>query len=131
MQQYDSTMAPRFLELLKKREGELRALLQSGRNEGSNHEPDSHDVTDFKDMATGEVQAQLAGVQAERHTAELEQVLAAERRIAEKSYGDCTVCGEPIDLRRLLALPATPTCASCQEALEHRQAARPGVHGAH
>jgi RNA polymerase-binding transcription factor DksA len=29
------------------------------------------------------------------------------------SYGECAVCGEPIDERRLQALPDTDRCVRC------------------
>src|SRR4051812_18195831 len=34
--------------------------------------------------------------------------------LQELTYGLCLDCREPIDLRRLSAMPATPYCASCQ-----------------
>ncbi len=41
-------------------------------------------------------------------------MVAALRRVDEGSYGLCLDCGEPIDERRLAALPATPFCTACQ-----------------
>ena len=43
-----------------------------------------------------------------------QQVDAALRRIEEAEYGDCAVCGEPIDARRLEAQPEAPLCVACQ-----------------
>ena len=42
-----------------------------------------------------------------------QQVDAALRRIEELEYGDCAVCGEPIDTRRLEAQPEAPLCVAC------------------
>jgi DnaK suppressor protein len=43
-----------------------------------------------------------------------EQVDAALRRIEEAEYGDCAICGEPIDARRLQVQPEAPLCIACQ-----------------
>jgi DnaK suppressor protein len=43
-----------------------------------------------------------------------QQVVAALRRIDDDDYGDCAVCGEPIDPRRLEAQPEAPLCVACQ-----------------
>ena len=41
---------------------------------------------------------------------EIRQVEAALQRISEGAYGTCAKCGEPIDPRRLNALPTAATC---------------------
>jgi DnaK suppressor protein len=46
-------------------------------------------------------------------TTEIHQIEAALKRISEGSYGTCAKCGEPIDPRRLKALPTAATCISC------------------
>ena len=57
--------------------------------------------------------------QAEEHLAEIE---AAQRRIADGTYGLCTVCGREIPAARLEARPTATTC------VEHATtAARPGL----
>lgn len=58
--------------------------------------------------------------------AALRDIDAALRRIADGSYGTCTVCGEPIDLGRLEAEPAARICSACKDAFEKR---RGFVHG--
>ena len=47
---------------------------------------------------------------------QLQQVDRALERLEAGTYGDCTGCGEAIDLGRLEALPATPLCIECAEA---------------
>ena len=44
---------------------------------------------------------------------EIHQIEAALKRISEGAYGTCAKCGEPIDPRRLKALPTATTCISC------------------
>jgi len=53
----------------------------------------------------------------------LEQVRAALRRIEDGTFGRCAVDGEPIELKRLDAMPWTPYCLKHQQLLE--AAARP------
>jgi RNA polymerase-binding transcription factor DksA len=44
---------------------------------------------------------------------EIHQIEAALKRISESTYGTCAKCGQPIDPRRLKALPTVATCISC------------------
>ncbi|MCX7554225.1 TraR/DksA family transcriptional regulator [Marinicella sp. S1101] len=47
---------------------------------------------------------------------ELSQVNKALQRIEEGSYGECVVCGESINRKRLQAIPHTPFCIDCASA---------------
>ena len=44
---------------------------------------------------------------------EIGRIREALRRIAQGSYGVCVQCGEPIDPKRLAALPTATRCISC------------------
>ena len=44
---------------------------------------------------------------------EIRQIEAALQRISEGTYGTCAKCGEPIEPRRLKALPIAAMCISC------------------
>jgi DnaK suppressor protein len=57
---------------------------------------------------------------AETDSAILAQVRAALRRIEDGTYGLCVVDGEPIDEKRLEAVPWTPYCLKHQSELEQR-----------
>jgi RNA polymerase-binding protein DksA len=46
-------------------------------------------------------------------TTEIHQIEAALKRISDGTYGTCAKCGEPIDPRRLKALPTAAMCISC------------------
>ena len=46
-------------------------------------------------------------------TTEILQIETALKRISEGTYGTCAKCGEPIDPRRLKALPTAARCISC------------------
>ncbi|MCG2593558.1 TraR/DksA family transcriptional regulator [Ramlibacter sp. XY19] len=102
----------RLRGLLALRQQELRALLQDAAEaRASDH---GTEVQDFKDVAAEESRAAIDDVALSHATTELAQVSAALRRMDEGSYGACQECGEQIDERRLLALPATPFCTACQ-----------------
>jgi DnaK suppressor protein len=120
MDTYTRTLAPRFAQLLAQREAELRAILRTT-GEVAVQAPDaqSREVVDFKDMAVEETQTVVDEAKADHAVEELQLVLAARRRLADQSYGECLDCGEAIDLRRLMAMPATPFCTACQDIHEH------------
>ena len=121
MKTYDGSMATVFDHLLSLREQELCGILRA-REAQIDRTGASWDVNDFKDIAGEDAQATIGEVQAERAALELEQVLGARHRLHNQGYGLCLDCGEAVDLRRLSAMPATPYCASCQEAHEHETA---------
>lgn len=119
-----STLATRPLTrelagVLRRREAELRELLRLAMAAAQS----PPDLADFKDVAAEETRAVVDEVALSHAAAELEQVVAALRRVEDGSYGECQDCGETIDERRLRALPATPFCTACQ-ALQERRAAR-------
>lgn len=61
--------------------------------------------------------------EAARDHAELVAVRAALQRLADGTYGECTDCGKPVGLARLLAQPHAARCIACQsqaEATERR-----------
>jgi DnaK suppressor protein len=99
--------------MLRLRAAELRALLlqHAGAAVGASDPPD---VLDFKDVAAEDRQALIDEVTLAHASAELHQIVMALRRVDDGSYGECQDCGEPIDERRLFAMPATPFCTACQ-----------------
>lgn len=122
MDTYDRTLSPRFAQLLAQREAELRAVLRATGDLGEHSSDVSNgEVVDFKDMAIEETQAVVEQAKAGQAAEELEQVIAARRRLQDGSYGECLDCAEDIDLRRLMALPATPYCTACQAIHEHER----------
>ena len=123
MQTYDKTLAAHFGEILERREAELRGILRASDElvEQAQSTP-AHEVLDFKDIASEESQANVDEVKADHAAHEFEQVLAARRSLQDGGYGACLDCEEPIDLRRLNALPATPYCAACQAIRERAYA---------
>lgn len=60
----------------------------------------------------------------------LRLIEAALARIQDGSFGICVGCGEPIQMRRLQALPWTQFCLSCQEEIEQQVGAAVSTHAA-
>ena len=75
---------------------------------------DFHEVRDYKDLAADDARELLEDAKLAGAARELVDVTAALRRIEQGTYGDCVECGEPIDRRRLDAMPATLCCTACQ-----------------
>jgi DnaK suppressor protein len=122
MNTYDNSMFQHFHQLLARREAELRLLLRSTGDLGSDApHADPRDVTDFKELATEQTLATVDEAKATHAVHELDELAAARRRLDGHSYGQCLDCGDAIDLRRLQALPATPYCTSCQAVHEHER----------
>jgi DnaK suppressor protein len=65
------------------------------------------------------LQAQaMARASGQRRAAQLREIDAALRRIADGSYGECARCEEPIDSRRLDADPTARLCIDCASRVE-------------
>lgn len=104
----------RLAEELLSRQAELLDQLRSA----SVATDQGDTVHDLKDMAEEEIRRAVDNVTFTHVADELKQIAGALRRLEQGSYGICQDCGEPIDERRLLALPATPVCADCQRVRE-------------
>jgi RNA polymerase-binding transcription factor DksA len=89
------------------------------------------EVGDAKDAAETTARATIADAEVERELAELRDIDLALVALADKSYGNCSECGSPIDPRRLDAQPAALRCRECQVVAEGGKtpAARTGPRG--
>ena len=114
MKTFDISLTDDFDRVLLLRERELCAALDAHERPGPAAADDRNDVMDFKDTGSEQSLATVDEAQAEHAALELEQVLAARRRLHEHSYGSCQDCGEAIALARLSAMPATACCTACQ-----------------
>lgn len=119
MKKCDVSQASHFMQLLARREAELGALLTTGAAATLDAGEDApHEVVDFKDLATQDMLATVGEAQTVHAQEELQQVLAARRRLLDDSYGLCLDCGKSIDLQRLNVLPAAARCTACQSLQE-------------
>jgi len=101
--------------LLLMRKELLQDVSQSMRSESDHLK---HDIGDFYDHASNDRDRELALMLADREREKLTYVDDAVKRIELGTYGICESCDEVIDKERLMAMPFTKLCLSCQEDLE-------------
>jgi len=101
--------------LLLMRKELLQDVSQSMRSESDHLK---HDIGDFYDHASSDRDRELALMLADREREKLTYVDDAVKRIEVGTYGICESCDEVIDKERLMAMPFTKLCLSCQEDLE-------------
>jgi len=73
---------------------------------------------DLLDDAATDTTCRLLARLEERDRRVLEEIDAAEERLANETYGICETCAKPIPFERLRALPAVRLCMTCEEAAE-------------
>lgn len=105
-----------FRKKLEKKRKEILATITSARSSGDDTLAD--EVKDVADKALSSYSRELLyGLSdAERRTLQL--VDEAIHRLSEKTFGQCTHCGEKIQPRRLEAVPWARHCINCQELQE-------------
>lgn len=111
------TQASRIQQSVRRllaRQVELQALLKPPTRSGAADGARAHEVLDFKDVAAGDSLAVIEEAVSEQALRELVQVVAALQRLRDGSYGICLDCGDGIAQQRLLAVPSSAYCASCQ-----------------
>ncbi|MBI4268876.1 MAG: TraR/DksA C4-type zinc finger protein [Candidatus Rokubacteria bacterium] len=70
-----------------------------------------------EDVGTDLVSAILGRLEGrEKH--ELDEIAAAQARLAAGTFGTCDDCGKPIPLERLRAVPTARYCVACQRTHE-------------
>lgn len=101
--------------LLAMRKELLQDVSQSMRAESDHLK---HDIGDFYDQASSDRDRELSLMLADREREKVILVDDALKRIEMGTYGICGSCDEVIDKERLMAMPFTKLCLSCQEDLE-------------
>jgi RNA polymerase-binding protein DksA len=71
-------------------------------------------VTDTGDESVAALLADLDQAELSRDVAELREIEAARKRLADGAYGICVDCGVAIAFERLQAEPAAARCLECQ-----------------
>ncbi|TDJ01816.1 MAG: TraR/DksA family transcriptional regulator [Candidatus Dadabacteria bacterium] len=101
--------------LLLMRKELLQDVSESMRAES---DPLKHDIGDFYDQASSDRDRELSLMLADREREKLTYVDDALKRIELGTYGICESCEEIIEKERLMAMPFTKLCLSCQEDIE-------------
>ncbi|MGX9365573.1 TraR/DksA family transcriptional regulator [Desulfoplanes sp. PS50] len=73
---------------------------------------------DIADQAGSELCNDLSLIQYERNKKTIEQIRSALNDMEHANYGHCKLCGEPIGIKRLLAMPHTTYCIDCREIMD-------------
>lgn len=97
---------------LLRMKAELQELGEMARDTGNTVELDQARVGRLSRMDAMQGQ-QMALETARRRQQQLLKIEGALRRIASGEYGECFVCGEEIDARRLSVDPASTRCVAC------------------
>ncbi len=99
----------RFKAILEERLAELAKVLRNREGIAIEKSPDALDEVQHA------AERELAIRNLDRESQLLRQVKGALRRIQDGSYGVCLNCEEPINQKRLSAVPWTAHCVRCQE----------------
>jgi DnaK suppressor protein len=91
---------------------ELEELSDTGDDPAAVVQLDQARVGRLSRMDALQAQA-MARASGERRAAQLREIDAALRRMADGSFGECRHCEEPIDSRRLDADPTARLCIDC------------------
>ncbi len=79
---------------------------------------DMKEVSDLEDQASKRERTTVQDAEVQRDSNELADVRAALARLTDGSYGTCIDCGQPIELQRMVAIPAAARCIACQTQFE-------------
>ncbi len=106
-----------FEEKLLHQQADLQRAMLSAVEQG--RETIADETQDPADQAVASYQKELLFSQGTNGHAQLTLVRAALDRLADGTFGECLHCGKTIGIKRLEALPWTPTCIECQEKIEN------------
>ena len=107
-------------KLVRKMNEILEDLEDSGDDEVSYIESDNV-IGDIVDKANNIYEMQIYDKLSEKEREKLHEISEALKRIDEGVYGRCVSCGNPIDEKRLMAIPEAKKCITCKSAEEKRK----------
>lgn len=109
----DKNRRARYQKRLEQEHADLRALLtrtaQAGRN------ADEQIPEDAAEKAANSYAKEFLFRQSDNERSHLHLVEEALTRVRSQEFGLCQSCGDPIDRKRLDAVPWARFCRSCQE----------------
>ncbi len=112
-----------YRQLLENRRLHLRESVARSEEDGRAAQ-DTDSAQDIADRASNSYQKEFLFARSNNDRQFLQMVEHALSNIAEGSYGECEQCGNPINERRLEAVPWARHCISCQEKLERGELER-------
>jgi DnaK suppressor protein len=117
----DKRKAKTFQDRLTERRVALVGQVQAA--EAYSRERDAEATQDPADMAANAYTKELLMSMSTNDRQLLDSIDAALARIVEGEYGKCINCGEPIQEKRLEAVPWARHCIRCQDLIERGQLA--------
>lgn len=99
---------------------QIRVGLKRMRTEG--YEELLSGTSDAGDRSVAKLLTDVNNAEVVRDAAELQDIFAAETRLAAGTYGTCIDCGVPIPYTRLVAYPTAKRCLRCQQIHETTRA---------
>lgn len=99
---------------------EIRVGLERMRVEG--YEDLLSGTSDAGDRSVAKLLTEVTNAEVARDAAELQDIIAAESRLAAGTYGACIDCSLPIPYARLAAYPTAKRCLRCQQIRETTRA---------
>ena len=99
---------------------EVRVGLKRMRTEG--YEDLLSGTSDAGDRSVASLLTDVTNAEVARDAAELQDIFAAESRLAAGTYGTCVDCDVPIPYARLVAYPTAKRCLRCQQIRETTRA---------
>jgi RNA polymerase-binding transcription factor len=109
----DKNRRARYQRRLQQEHADLRALLSSTEHAGRG--ADERGPEDAAEKAANSYAKEFLFRQSDTERSHLHLVEEALRRVQSREFGLCQSCGEPIDQKRLDALPWAQLCRACQE----------------
>lgn len=85
---------------------------------GNDLSVDESETPDPVDLAVSNYSKNVLLAVSENDSRQLQMIDEALRRISDKEYGECQNCGNPIQPKRLEAIPWARYCLACQELVE-------------
>ena len=117
----DKRKAKTYQDRLTERRVALVGQVQAA--EAYSRERDAEATQDPADMAANAYTKELLMSMSTNDRQLLDSIDAALDRIEEGEYGKCVNCGEPIQEKRLEAVPWARHCIRCQDLIERGQLA--------
>ncbi len=113
----DKQRLEHYRNLLEARRLNLRASVARTEEDGRAAQT-TDSAQDVADRASSSYQKEFLFARSNNDRQFLQMVERALSSISEGVYGECEQCGEPINERRLEAVPWARNCVACQEKLE-------------
>ena len=112
----DSKKSDHYKKKLLEKKGELYRVVSMTEQYG--READGDSTQDVADKAANSYTKEFLFGQTNTDRAMLNMIDEALKRIRSEEYGECAICHEEMQQKRLEAVPWAKHCISCQEKME-------------